>query len=367
MTTTLSVTALFSIKTAAEILGVGLAIARVIGLPVTSWRTGDPTRSLYKYLSEVLATLEQANSDYIKSGFLSTSTGDWLTVLAKEVYNVDRVLATLATSTVTLTNTGGSLFDFQAVGELTVKSASSGKTYHNTSFGTLSAGATVAFEVIADEAGSDSSAIANEIDTLVTGLLDVVVDSSTAAVGIDEQSDASLREQCNDTLGALSPNGPPDAYEFTVRDSTKTGVDDITRAKSSSDSPTGVVTVHIASASGAVAGASVTAAQVAVDVFATPLTVTPTVVNSTPVNTAVTVDISGMNIPAGAAATIESALGTLFSATAIEGLLATSKIESTIHNAVAEIDTLTLTIPAADVDLAVGEVITLGTVTVNEV
>jgi len=365
--TLLSVTALFSVQTAAEILEAGLAVARVVGLPVSSWQTGDPTRSTYKYLAEVLATLETANSDYIKSGFLSTATGDFLTLLAKEVYNVDRVLATLATPTVTLTNTGGGLYDFQAVGELTVKSTASGKTFHNTSFGTLSAGTTVTFELIADEEGSDSSVVTDEIDDLVTGLLDVTVDSSTAATGVDEQSDPSLREQCNDTLGALSPNGPPDAYEFVCRDPTLTLVDDITRAKSTSDSPTGVVTVHIASASGAVAGASVVAAQAAVDVYATPLTVTPTVVNATPVSTAVTMDISGTDIPAGFAVTIETALGVLFSSIAIEGLLATSKIISTVHEAIPEIDTVTLTLPAADVDLAVGEVITLGTVTVNEV
>ena len=55
---TIPVTSLFIVKTAAEIFALGREVAQALGLPVTSWRTGDPTRSLYKYLAEVLAILE---------------------------------------------------------------------------------------------------------------------------------------------------------------------------------------------------------------------------------------------------------------------------------------------------------------------
>jgi phage-related baseplate assembly protein len=356
----ISITALFSTETAEQILERGLAVARIIGLPTDTWRAGDPTRSLYKYLAEVLETLEGTNAEFVRAGFLSTARTDWLTVLALEVYGVTRVEATFAAVAdgVTLTNSGGALYEVLA-NELTFKSSTSQKTYHNTSAGTLSAGATVSFDIVADEAGSDSSAGVNEIDELVTTLLGVAVDSSLALVGIDEQTDAALRTQCNATLGALSPDGPPDAYEFVVRDTTKTGVDDITRAASTEDGTTGVVTVFVAGASGAVAGASVTAAQAAIDTFATPLTVTATVVNATAVPTVVDVTVTGTDIPGDAQSSIETRLTAFFGSIDIGGLVSVSKITQEIHAAVPEIDTLTLTLPAADASLSAGEVATL--------
>jgi hypothetical protein len=60
--TLFSDTALLVVNTAATLYDRGLAIARVLGLPVTSWRTGDPTRSLYKYLATVLASQEEQNA-----------------------------------------------------------------------------------------------------------------------------------------------------------------------------------------------------------------------------------------------------------------------------------------------------------------
>src|SRR5690606_21310682 len=113
------------------------------------------------------------------------------------------------------------------------------------------------FDLVADEAGSGSSVGADEIDELVTTFLGVEIASSTAAVGTDEPDPETIREQCRATTGALSPNGPPDAYEFVVRESSLTGVTEITRAKATGDSDTGTGDVIVASASGAVSSGSV--------------------------------------------------------------------------------------------------------------
>jgi hypothetical protein len=56
---TISVLSLFTAETAAKILSSGLEIAQVLGLPVSTWRNGDPTKSLYHYLAEVLAAREE--------------------------------------------------------------------------------------------------------------------------------------------------------------------------------------------------------------------------------------------------------------------------------------------------------------------
>jgi hypothetical protein len=99
-------------ETKDRILSTMLTIATDLGLPVTSWQPGDPTRSLFIIESEFLETLESVVVGFIQSGFLDYATGDWLKVLAKQVYNVDVPGATYATTTVTLTNNGGGVYDF---------------------------------------------------------------------------------------------------------------------------------------------------------------------------------------------------------------------------------------------------------------
>ena len=94
-------------QTKASIYAMGLSVAQSLGLPVTSWQPGDPTRSLYHLASEMLAKLEEVVALYVAAGFLDTATGDWLTFLASEVFGVDRVESTFAGTNVTLTNAGG--------------------------------------------------------------------------------------------------------------------------------------------------------------------------------------------------------------------------------------------------------------------
>jgi hypothetical protein len=183
---------------------------------------------------------------------------------------------------------------------------------------------------------------------------------------LDEQSPDDIEEQCNATLGALSPNGPPDAYEYVVRNPELTGVTDITRAATVDDSDTGDVTVYVAGPSGAVAGASVTAAQAAVETWATPLCITPTVVNATGVTVNVTATIAGDDIPGDFEGTIESALGLLFAGLDIGEDVATSLISHTIHDSIPQIKSVTLTQPAAAVTIDAGEVPVLGTVSIGE-
>jgi hypothetical protein len=364
---TISVLSLFTAETAANILNLGLDVAKLVGLPVTSWRSGDPTRSLYKYLATVLASLEGVYSEFIRAGFLSSASGDWLTVLAWEVYGVERTEASFATATITLTNGGGGFYPIDP-GDLTFRATSTGKTFHNTTAGVLSAGATVVFDFEADEAGSDSSVAVDEIDELVTTLLGVVVDSNTAAVAQDEQSEDALKEQCRSTTGALSPDGPPDAYEFVVRNPELTGVTEITRAATLHDSTTGEVTVFVASPTGPVSGGSVTAAQDAVEIWATPLCVTPTVQSVTTLSIDVTATIVGDDIPAGAEDTIRDALEVFFAGVDVDGSgVAVSKIIKLIHDTIVQINSVTVTVPAADVVLAIGEAPVVGTVSIAEV
>jgi len=363
-------------ETKAEIYARGLALADSLGLTTTSWAPGDPTRSLYHFVAEVLSTLEGNVAGYMKSAFLDYSTGDWLTVMADQVYGVTRVEATYASGSVTLTNAGGGVYTIE-VGDIVLRASLSGKTYTNTSGGTLSGSSTLTLDFAADEAGSDSSAAATEIDELVTSMLGVTCSNASAFVGVDAEEDAALVARCRAKLGTLSATGPRDAYDYVVRDSTLTGVTDITRSRTIADSATGDVTVYVAGASGAVAGASVTAAQAAVEEWAAPLCITPTVTNSVALTIAVTYEIwlysSVGETEATIKAAIEDALGTLYAARPIGGDIiapaTTGKLyQSLIASAIRAVYPnhafrVSVSLPVGDTSMAINEVATLGTVT----
>jgi len=374
---TVSLASLLVQETSDSILTYALGIASAIGVPVSTWQVGDPTRSLFAVEADKLSLLEAEVVGFISSGFLDYASGDWLTIGAKQRYNVDRPLATYATTAVTLTNTGGGLYVISA-NDLTFKNSTTGKTYHNTSGGTLASGpgTTLIVNVEADEAGSTSSASAGEIDTLVTTLLGVTCTNVDAAVGIDELDDGTLIQQCRDKLGSLSPNGPADAYAFVARNSDLTGTSAVTRVRVYSNSTTGGVSVYLAGPSGAVAPADVAAVQSAILTWATPLCATPTVASATAVTVNVTYTLwvykSVNKTTADVQADVLAALTSMFSTRPIggdiippatTGNLYASLIASTIRGVYPQAFSVSVTTPSSDVALTNSQVAALGTVT----
>ena len=366
---TIEITTLFIADTAAKILNTGLELAAALGLPVTSWRAGDPTRSLYKFLAEVLASREEVTSEFIKAGFLSSAEEDWLTIVAREVYGVERIEATPSAPTITLSNAGVQLFTLDA-GDVSASSSASGATFHSTSAGTLAPGGTLTLDMVADVAGSDGTAALDEVDTLDTALLGVTITASTAALGVDAQDDGDLRLACTNTLGALSPNGPPDAYEYVALNSALTGTSTITRARSSQDSATGLVTVYLAGADGAVSAGDVTAAQDAIELWATPLCVTPTAVSAINTTVNIVATINGVDVPGDFLATLTAALALHFAGLEIAddggGFVRVSALVHVLH-ATIPLASVVVSTPAADVAIVAGHVPKIGTVGITEI
>ena len=386
----MSVVALASLLvqvTKAAIYQKGLDVATALGLPVTSWETGDPTRSLYHFVSDILSTLEGVAVGYIASGFLDFAVAranadpddrQWLVLLAEQVYGYEAAEATYATCTVTLSNGGGGLYPIEA-GDLTFRSTTTGKTYRNTSGGTLASGpgTTLTLDVVADEPGSASSASAGEIDDMVTTLLEVSCSNPTAAVGLDAESPSAIAAGCKAKLGALSPNGPRSAYEYVATKSSLTGTSNVTRARSVGDSATGDVTLYLAGPSGEVAGADVALVQTAIETWATPLCITPTASSAIAKVIAPTYelwlyDTVGMT-EAAAHALVQTALQAMMTARPISGdvippatsgYVYHSLIESTIASPFpGEVFRVAVTTPAGDTAIAEHEVPVLGTVT----
>lgn len=378
---TVSLATLLIQQTKAEIYDYIIGIARALNLPVTSWQAGDPTRATMHAQSEALAYREDMSAGYIGSGFLDHAEGDWLTIQADQQFGVTRTVATDAGTDVDLSNASGGVYTY-AVGDITFRNSTTGKTYRNTSGGTLAAkvgstNGTLTVSVEADEAGSDSSAGAGEIDEMVTVSTGVTCTNPLAAVGVDEEDDATLRARCRARRARATPNGPRDAYTDVALDPILTGTTAITRARSYGDSDTGDVLVYLAGPSGAVAEVDRALVELAILENATPLCITPTVTSCTAVTVAVTYELwvyKRSNATAAEVATaVETELEAKFAALPIggdiiapatTGSLYQSLIASTIRETYPDdAFRVLVTSPAGDTALTNSQVAALGTVT----
>ena len=379
MSGVVSLASLLIQETQANILATALTIAADIGLPVTAWNVGDPTRSTYLVESAKLSALEELVTGFISSGFLDYATGTWLVILALEVFNVVVPPATFATGNVTLTNAGGGFYVLEP-GDVTAQCSATGQTYHSTTGGTLSGvgtpGATLSLAFEADAAGSASNAAATQIDTLITTMTGVTCSNPGAFVGIDQQSDATTRQQCRDKLGSLSPMGPSDAYSYVARNSALTGTTNVTRVRVYPNSLVGTVLVYLAGGSSGSSAPDVALVNAAILEWAAPLCITPIVNAATNVVIPVTYTVwvyNSVNLTSsGVQAGILAALEALFSAQyiggdiippATTGFFYLSDIEAAIKSAFPQIINVTIAAPAGDTSLTNGSVPVLGTVT----
>lgn len=369
-----SITDLFSVTTKAKVYAKALEVATALGLPVTSWRAGDPTRSTYHVLAEEIEARDAVAASYAKSGFLDSAEGDWLTLLADQKFNVQREPATAAEGTIRLRNTEGGVFAWDA-NDLVFRSSTTGKTYHSTAAGSLS---TVNQELdvpfAADEEGADSSLAVDELDEIVTAMPGVDVLSSTAAIATDEEDDPTLRARCRASTGALSPNGPADAYRFIAVTSSLTGNGETTRCYVDDNTTTGDVYVYLAGPAGAVSGGAVTAVTNAIVSYATPLCITPHVTSAATVTQNVTVAVtlsSALGVThavaeAALASAIEDAMRA-YPVGGVGGLFYLDAIRGAVFSVYGQANTVlvSITTPVANVALTASQVIVPGTVAVT--
>lgn len=368
---TINVRTLFTSQTATQLFALGIELAAALGLNTTSWRVGDAERTLMQFLANVLAHRDLAAAEFTKGGYLSQAMGSWLTLRAKDTYGVERAEGTYATPSVTLANGGGAVYS-RAAGEVIVKASSTGITFRSTEDLALASGpgTSATIELVADVVGSEGNVGVDDIDEIVTTMLGVTISSSTAATGINEQADAALVTECLATLGSLSVNGPPDAYNAVALDADLTGTVEVTRSVTSGDSATGELTVWIAGSSGAVSSGARDLVELAVEKWATPATVTPTVVSAANDAQAIVYEVSADDIPATAEADIDTLARAYVAAIAIGGHVSLSALSSIayvcLHDGGASSIEIEVTSPDGG-DLAAGYVATVSSVVVTEV
>lgn len=251
-------------QTVADVRAAVVAAGGVVGWAVSSL---PPLSRLRKLALDVVPAIVEAataiNAEAIRGGLLDYASGLWLDLLVTNLYGIaGRILLTFATTSITFTNAGANSYNF-AIGEVTVSNGIT--TYTNTSAFTLSPtgnpGATASIDVIATVAGSAGSADAATITTMVTVFDGVACTNPAAAIGNDREEDDALRSRARLSRAALSNAGHEDALRFVALSATRTDGTAIgaTRVQVVPDVPSiGDVAVYLADADGALAGADVT-------------------------------------------------------------------------------------------------------------
>lgn len=364
---------LISQETQATIFARALTYAAAAGLNTTAWETGAPSRTLFGALAYEFSLLEQIAARYVASKFLDLAAAlpdtKWLKLAAEQQYGYTAREASYSTCTFRLTNAGGAVYPLAALEIVAAQTGDASITYRNTTGGTLNPSSTLDVTIACEVAGSAGSAPIGTIE-LVTSLLRVTGTNTTAAVGEDEESPASIVAGCRNKLESLSPNGAAGAYAYVALNAELTGADDITRVRVSSNSATGDVTVQLASSSGAASGADVTLVESAIAELCTPLCVTVAVSSATPAAIGVTAAVklystAGVGTVAAEAA-IESALDAAIAAVPIGGDGTAGKVyRAKLIDAIVQaypgyVFDVQMTVPAADTVLTSSQVATPG-------
>ena len=211
---------LISPETEEESLSYHLTELANVGFPTTSWSTGGVIYTLVQVISKTRVDLINLITAITKGGLLDLATGLWLTLLAAQIFLIDRYTATFARGKIRLFITPG--FPSQTIqpGQLWVKTAS-GKRYNSRNVApvTILPGATDLIEFQAESRGASFNVAINTALTLVTPLpgmtatFEDVGDGTPWVVqGADEESDPALRIRCRTKWALLGANKIRDAY-----------------------------------------------------------------------------------------------------------------------------------------------------------
>lgn len=290
-----------------ELFDLMLGAIETLKVPARSWRAGSVARTIVAVCAEFGSQGSYLLSELIRGMFLAFGRGDPLTAHAEDVYGVERIKATFASSqdAVVLSNAGGGVYPISA-NELVVRAKSTGARFRvvsrsdgvapfnvpaATTVGGVTTPGTVRVSVVAIEAGAASSVSPGEIDELETTLARVSVTNTTSIVGRDAESDDELVRRCLAKRATWSPFGPRDAYEHAalsakLPDGSPTN---ITRALPSRYSSQGRVTVVCATPSGAPTVEELAAVRAEIERTARADTVRVEVLAATPVATAHTI------------------------------------------------------------------------------
>jgi|GEM_PF-1477047 len=308
-----AITALLAPMTAAIAQQVIVDSLVSMGVRADLWPKEDAAYSVIVSVAALFSSAFNATVlPAIRAGWLPTATGPWLTWVAYYMYGVVRTEATFATGTVKLTNGGGGSYSY-APFAVTFQKSSTKTTYTNLDAISLAPGPgpTQTINVQATVAGTGSNAAPGEINTIVTTMLGVTCTNLVPVLGIDQQGDQALQQECWDAIAANSPFGPRQAFAYaieTAKNSVTESPVNINRWTISPSSHDGTVTIYVASPSGAADPNDVTGVTTNIEAIARPECVTVTVASATTVADTDVLTVYVRSTPGLVAATVQAAI-----------------------------------------------------------
>jgi phage-related baseplate assembly protein len=146
-----------------------LSFLQAQGFPVTDWEEGGVARTLVEMIATSIAELNKLVALIAASGFVAFSNGDWLTLVAQEVYALSRNQATFTQGVVLLTDSAGAGPFTILPGQLWF-GATDGKRFTNTVGAVLPKNGKVSLTVQAESPGVNYNVPTGSVTTLLTPL-----------------------------------------------------------------------------------------------------------------------------------------------------------------------------------------------------
>lgn len=347
-----------------------LATLAAQGFPVTAWQSGNAGRTLARADAAALADLRAVIAEVASGGYLDEASGDWLTLLAKGVFDLDRELATFMEGRVTLSCDGAAGPYNVTAYSLVVSDGTRRWRSTNASTEVLASGGTLSLTVKAETAGTAYNVSGDNIDFIVSpalaGVTVSAVTSWATTSAVDDEADADLRARCRLRWSTLGRGANLDAYEYNALNTSAVAAAGVTRAQAVPGGGDGTLTVYVAQAAATATSPQVAAVQGYIDTVK-PVTDSPTVTAAT----AVTVNVTAtVYVLAASDSTANRALATDAIDAYINGLdmgdavVDVVKLGAAIY-AAAGVRDVDVSQPSADVTITAGQVAVVGAVSLT--
>lgn len=239
-----------------EALQTLLELLQGFGFATSSWQTGSVQRSLVEMSAEVWSQVSGTIAFIARGGFNALASGEALTQFSDSSYDNQRIAAVATRGDMVLTESiGGGPYPI-AIGERVVVDSASGQTYRNTTGGTLNPSSSLTLEWQAEVGGTngniDASLTTLSLQTTIAGVAVTnppigATGTWITALGVDQESDAALRNRNRAKWASMAQSRPEDGYIFlalsaTTPSGTPVG---ITKAAVDATNPGGQFTVIV--------------------------------------------------------------------------------------------------------------------------
>lgn len=329
-----------------------LALLALAGLPVTSWHVGGVARTLARLVARGVVKVTAVIAAIATGGFNRYASGEWLSLLSRELYENDRFPATFAQGQVQLSLSSALAGPYTIVAEQ-LWFEWNGRRYRNTT-GTppgspLTFPGTVTLSIKAESPGSLYNAPDNLLvpKTPLAGM--VILASAISVQGTDLETDRSIQARNSGKWGQVGPAANDDGWEAYARAASA----EVTRVLVLENTPDpGAVRVVVAGVAGALAAPTLATVNSYLDARR-PLCVLVEAINATEEAVAVTGTVrilSSHPNASSALAQVVDALNTLLATIALGGTVRLSDLYAEIEG-VPGVDSSLLSAPAADLVL----------------